>query len=246
MDEHKDFEKDSLAHPDRVLQRGIVTLSLLRKIGWASVIFQGAFCIWVDQGFKMVTITWLITMVYSLLMAKEFFCGQWLEKRMMLYAISHQAITPIFIIWISTIPLTPELPPKSIWGFCLLALFSSFAFEISRKLRGPEDEREGVDTYTKAIGVKCAPFLALSLILCQALFCPWWLDYVNIDSSLSLPWLIANGAVGLIAILPGFLFLKNPTTKLGKALEGTSALMTLWIYAWLLSSCLIGSSVLWT
>ena len=40
FDEHKDFAADAVAHPDRVLQRGAITLGHLRIVGVLAIAVQ--------------------------------------------------------------------------------------------------------------------------------------------------------------------------------------------------------------
>jgi 4-hydroxybenzoate polyprenyltransferase len=40
FDEHKDFAADAVAHPERVLQRGLVTLAHLRVLGGCAIALQ--------------------------------------------------------------------------------------------------------------------------------------------------------------------------------------------------------------
>ena len=105
-------------------------------------------------------------------MAKEFFCGEWLEKRMVLYAITHQLVTPISMLWICSVSISPSYPPLDIWGFLLTALFCTFSYEIGRKIRAPKDEEEGVDSYTKSIGLRMAPIVTAFLFLDRSRLVP--------------------------------------------------------------------------
>jgi hypothetical protein len=236
VDEHKDFEIDLSLHPNRVLQRGDTSLLVLRNIAIGCAILQLGFCLFVDGGIGVVTCLWGCTMLYALLMGKEFFCGAWLEKRMILYAISHQLITPISIAWFCSIPTTPEYPPQGIWGFALLCLLGTFSYEISRKIRAPEEEREGLDSYTKSLGRWQAPLLVLLLFTGISSGASLWMQSVGLSGGLSVGFFIVNGMLFALCILCCIQFIRAPKKSWAKGMEALSGVMTLWIYGWILYS----------
>jgi len=146
FDEHKDFATDRIYHPGRVLQRGLIRLTDLKIIGSAAIIFEGLISLWISID---AAILWVICFAYSLLMLKEFFVRQWLSERLVLYAVSHMAIMPLMVLWMASIIAPPQEIPRSLGWIAFLSFFSGMAFEISRKIKAPEDEREGVLTYSK-------------------------------------------------------------------------------------------------
>lgn len=168
FDEHKDYTADSAAHPERVLQRGLVTLGHLKRIGTVAVAAQVGASLMFDGGIGRVTFAWLITFAWSLLMLKEFFVGGWLRPRLPLYALSHMAVMPLAVQWMvlmgagrGRLPIIASLLP-------VVSYLTGFAFEIARKLKAPADERPGVDSYTRAFGTRQAP-LVLAFVLTAAL-----------------------------------------------------------------------------
>ena len=245
MDEHKDYETDCRLHPQRVLQRGDTSLFILRRVAWGAVIVQGAFCVYVDQGLGVVTLLWLATMLYAVLMAKEFFCGEWLQKRMMLYAISHQLITPLSVLWFCSMATTPALPPNKIWGYALLALLSTLAYELTRKIRPPEEEREGLDSYTKSLGSWQAPLLAMLIFIGIGLGTPYWLNHIGIPVETMTIMLGFNALWLILCLFFCLSFGRSPLRAWAKGMEAMSAVMTLWMYGWVLYALCQTKEVLW-
>ena len=92
-DEFKDYEEDLKYRAYRPVQRGVVTLKALGKIGIATVIIQIILAYIID--FKIIYFM-IIVWSYMFLMAKEFFIKEWLTKRILIYALSHVVIM-IFI-----------------------------------------------------------------------------------------------------------------------------------------------------
>jgi hypothetical protein len=168
FDEHKDYAADCIAHPGRVLQRGFVTLGHLKVVGAVAIALQLGASFLFDGGNGPVTLSWLATFAWSLLMAKEFFVGAWLRPRLPLYALSHMIVMPLAVRWMVQMgadraPLSPVA-----WMLPVVSYLTGFAFEIARKLKAPADERPEVDSYTRAFGTRRAP-LVLAFVLTAAL-----------------------------------------------------------------------------
>ena len=155
FDEHKDYEEDLKHHPHRVLQRGLITLTDLRKLGVCAITLQlglaFAWLLFISPG-PLVSV--VIAQVFSLLMLREFFVGEWLRARFLVYAISHMLIMPLLAMVVFSYATGRFLweAPGWYWFYAFVGFFVTFNWEISRKIHAPEDEREGVDSYTKAFG----------------------------------------------------------------------------------------------
>ncbi len=170
FDEHKDYDKDLLNHPQRVLQSGRLTLSNLRTAAAIAIVSQFAASFALDGGFGTVSIAWIALFVWLCLMGKEFFCGEWLEKQLLLYAISHMAIMPFIVYWFAQLAAPGIAWNPALIALSALALLSGFAFEITRKTWGPEEERETIDSYARILGLKRAvSFIAFMVVGMTAL-----------------------------------------------------------------------------
>lgn len=169
FDEHKDYELDLKNHPNRVLQSGLITLSHLKLAGVIAIAMQVLWSLIVDGGWGDATLAWIIMFAWVCLMGAEFFCGEWLEKRLTLYAFSHMLVMFLIGWWTATMAT-----PQAELGFAvvvqLLILFiGGFGFEIARKTRGPEEERDTVDSYSRIFGVRGAASIVLGLVTALAL-----------------------------------------------------------------------------
>ena len=152
LDEHKDYDKDCINFPDRVLQRGLVTLDQLKVIGVLTLVPQIVVSMLVDGGIGPVTLAWLVLFGWTMLMLKEFFAREWLEPKLVLYAITHIVAGPLALIWIALIGADGKHLPASVGWLALLAFLVGATLEVGRKLHAPEDERETVASYTKSFG----------------------------------------------------------------------------------------------
>ncbi len=135
MDELKDIDKDVIAHPGRPLPRGLISRKDAHRavmfILFAMILYAVAAGILLNLPSA---ISYLAATLYLWLMYKEFFVGDWLEERPLLYAVSHQMI--IFAVCIFAVAVTdPEkcLHPDALYlGLTILGSF--FTYEICRKL----------------------------------------------------------------------------------------------------------------
>ena len=172
-DEFKDYEEDLKYRPYRPVQRGIISLKALGKIGIATIIIQIILAHVINP--KLIYFM-LLVWVYMFLMTKEFFIKNWLTERILIYALSHVVIM-IFITlvivkgtgyileshFLETLYLSLERYEKNIF-IGLIPLFAlnylnGIVLEIGRKTRRANEEEYGVQTYSKLWGRKKAVFI---------------------------------------------------------------------------------------
>lgn len=183
-DEFKDYEEDLKYRAYRPVQRGVVTLKALGKIGIATVIIQIILAYVID--FKIIYFM-IIVWFYMFLMAKEFFIKEWLTKRILIYALSHVVIM-IFItlVIVNAAQYIVLGETENIFKFvalqwyrhnidiALIPLFTlnylnGIVLEIGRKTRRADEEEHGVQTYSKLWGKKKAAVI-LSLLFAVEYF----------------------------------------------------------------------------
>lgn len=160
-DEFKDYEEDLKYRSYRPVQRGVVTLKTLRKIGIATVTIQIILAHVIDPE---IIYFMIFVWIYMFLMAKEFFIKKWLTKRILIYALSHVVI--MVFITLVIVEATQYIVPKNIFDvfilqrykhnidFALIPLFvlnylNGIVLEIARKTRRADEEEHGVQTYSK-------------------------------------------------------------------------------------------------
>ena len=172
-DEFKDYEEDLKYRPYRPVQRGIISLKALGKIGIATIIIQIILAHVINP--KLIYFM-LLVWIYMFLMTKEFFIKNWLTERILIYALSHVVIM-IFITlvilkgtgyileshFLETLYLSLEKYEKNIF-IGLIPLFAlnylnGIVLEIGRKTRKANEEEYGVQTYSKLWGRKKAVFI---------------------------------------------------------------------------------------
>jgi 4-hydroxybenzoate polyprenyltransferase len=150
-DEFKDYEKDRQYRPERPVPRGLVRLQELGVAGATAAAVQFGLAAWVDATLLLVLLgTW----AYFGLMWIEFFVPDWLDRRPLPYMLSHMVIMPGIALLASAGDWAPAgvVPPGGLAWFLGASFFGGLVFEIGRKIRAPEEERTGVETYSKVWG----------------------------------------------------------------------------------------------
>jgi 4-hydroxybenzoate polyprenyltransferase len=162
FDEHKDYAEDCLHYPQRVLQRGLITLRDLKVLGGIAIGLEIAFC--AARGLAPLA-AWVVAFGFSVLMLQEFFVRDWLKRHFLVYAVSHLLVMPFLslLVFAFATGRWPWLAPPWFWMYAWVGFFVTFNWEVSRKIRAPEDEIEGVETYTKIFGTYGAAYLVLLL-----------------------------------------------------------------------------------
>lgn len=237
FDEHKDFARDSLNFPDRVLQRGLVTLDQLKVVGAVAIALQLGVSLLEDHGVGRVTLWWVLLMAWSLLMAREFFVGGWLERRLVLYAFSHQLAMPLLMLWVAQMGAGDRALPADVIWLCVSGIGFAFALEVARKVRAPEDEREGVDSYTRSLGLRGAPLAVQALLVVAAAAGALLLHGTGVRSA---PAFVCGALTPLPGIFACAAFLRRPDAGAAKKVENGTGIAVLALLI-VLSVAILGS-----
>lgn len=169
FDEHKDYELDCQNHPQRVLQSGLITLNHLKIVGAVIIVLEVAYALFLDQGLGMTLIAWAAMFIWTCLMGKEFFIAEWLIRHLTWYAVSHMLVMPLIVWWLANMampdaPLTPALQ-----ALMSLAFISGFCFEITRKTKAPDEERDSIESYSRIFGTQGSAMVVMGLLTAMVL-----------------------------------------------------------------------------
>lgn len=214
FDEHKDHRHDQNAYPDRLLSRGVVTLTLLTRLGMAAVLLQMVLSAWIGQ---TAVLAWTVTFGFTVAMRMEFGIGGWLNRHLLLYAITHNPVVGLLAVyaWACT-----GLAFANGFGLYIAAVsLGSLAFEMGRKLRLPSEEIPGVASYSSVLGRGRAGVLLMGVIIAAAL------------CALGVTWMVGEGwgsVIGGVVVVLGALMGCIPCgSKPAKAVENGSSIALL-------------------
>lgn len=221
LDEFKDAEDDARYRPYRPVPRGLVTLPQLRRLIVLTVGAQ-----------VLVQVLWLPQLLpllmgiygYLTLMALEFGVPGWLKAHPLIYLFSHMLIMPLMALYATSIGWPGSYPPLTIIGsFAGLSLVNGLVIELGRKIRAPNAEEPGVETYSSLFGPDRAALswgLALTAgVVLLAFMLPETIA------------LVTACGLWLIAVITVIQFCRRPGRRLANAIEKLSYLWTLVSYA---------------
>lgn len=225
-DEFKDFEEDSKYRPYRPVPRGLITLRDLACVWVGCIAVQLALCLWLSP-----RILWLLaaTWIYLGLMTKEFFARRWLKARPVIYMVSHMAIMPLVDFYATAcdwVSVGNARPPAALVWFLVVSFFNGMVVEIGRKIRLPQDEERGVETYSVLWSAKGAVLVWLVLMECTAVFA--WVAARNIR--FEGPVALILGTVIAISATVGIVFLRSHASGAGKRIEAIAGIWSLVLY----------------
>ncbi len=164
FDEHKDYALDVVNYPDRVLSRGDITLTHLKWLGGGAIALEFLCATW--SGWPaLVAVS--VTVGFSWVMLHEFFVARWLRAHFIVYSIAHMLIMPLLTATIFSFTMRRPFweAPWLFWAYAAADFFAFANWEISRKIRMPEDEIAGVDSYSGHLGPFIAAYVSLVLRL---------------------------------------------------------------------------------
>jgi 4-hydroxybenzoate polyprenyltransferase len=225
-DEFKDFEEDTRYRPYRAVPRGLVSLRDLGRVWVGCVGIQLLLAFWLaPRLIVLLVLTW----AYLALMSKEFFTRRWLKARPITYMVTHMAIMPLVDLYTTScdwVPTGVARPPHGLLWFLVVSFFNGMVVEIGRKIRSPQDEEEGVETYSFLWGRRNAVVAWLALMACTA-GCAY-ISALRIE--FARPVLVLLVILYCAAVGAGFYFLRGAVPKRGKLIETMAGAWSLLMY----------------
>ncbi len=225
-DEFKDFEEDSRYRPYRPVPRGLIKLRELAYVWEGCIFVQFLLALWLAP---RLVIFLAITWAYLLLMSKEFFVRDWLKRNATIYMVSHMAIMPLVDLYTTAcdwIPAGYTHPPRGLLWFLLVSFFNGMVVEIGRKIRSPQDEERGVETYSFLWGRRTAVLVWLGVMTGTAILAFTAARGIHFEHAIAVLLLILIA----IAAAIGRVFLQQTRTQQGKWIENMAGVWSLLMY----------------
>jgi 4-hydroxybenzoate polyprenyltransferase len=225
-DEFKDFEEDSTYRPYRPVPRGLVTLRQLGRMWIGCIAIQFAIALWLSPRLIVLLVA---TWIYLGLMSKEFLARRWLKARPITYMVSHMAIMPLVDLYTTACDWVPAgfyRPPRGMLFFLLVSFFNGMVIEIGRKIRSPQDEETGVETYSFLWGRGKAVAVWLLMLLATGEYA--YLAARGISFARPVVILLTTAFIGAVSVC--MWFLRNSLPNCGKYIEAMSGVWSLTLY----------------
>ena len=224
-DEFKDADDDARYRPYRPVPRGLVRLPELAAVAVGGALLQLLLALWLDR--KLVGLL-IVVWLYLGLMSQEFFMSDWLKAHPFTYMWTHMLIIPLIDLYTSACDwlVKGAALPHGLHWFLAASYCNGMVVEIGRKIRAPEDEERGVETYTAVWGRSSAVLAWLGASAATGIFAVCAASRV----AFVLPTIV------LVVVLLGGLavasvrFLRSPAAARAAFFEPASGIWTLLIY----------------
>jgi hypothetical protein len=232
-DEFKDYKEDCRYRPYRPVPRGLIQLWELGMVAIGAAVVQLGLAIY--RGLPLVGLL-LVVWAYMGLMTKEFFVPRWLKAHPVVYLVSHSLIVPLIAFygtacdWL-TIPVPGGVangaaPSSELLRFLLVCWLGGMVLEIGRKIRVPQDEEAGVETYSSLWGQQRAVMVWLGGV--------WLLGLAVLAAAFPIRFVAPVVALLLVllplSVMQTWQFLFRPGKVKAARFEDISGLWTLGMY----------------
>ena len=219
FDEHKDFKSDQIYHPERALQKGLISLKEIKFYGWVAGFIQVVAYFLLDSQFALLP-GWAFLWLWTFFMFKEFGLRHWLREHIFIYSFSHLLISPILFWLVMSVynhQLWPITTPMIL--LLLLSLQTGFLYELTRKNKTTSEDEKGEMSFSSVYGRGLVGgfigFIGLLTLMTGAQFLKHW-------EALSLTYVVGAIVIESLLLLSLLKFWKNPTTDGRKKNEGIS------------------------
>lgn len=132
FDEIKDYKNDLVVHKDRPLARGLISVKESKYVVFGLISLEFCLSFLINRAAFIAAIC---TILYSLVMYKEFFARNWLRPKMATYALAHTLVSCWIALFIfSAVTNLNFWKISNVYGMFVLANWMIFnIFEFGRK-----------------------------------------------------------------------------------------------------------------
>lgn len=229
MDEFKDFESDKIFHPTRAVQKGIITLPELKKLGIAAAIIQFGSIGILAKNFPVVVMVWIFVWVWSFLMMKEFFIKEFLRKKLLLYSALHLLVSPFMFLtgWVYYASLQGEFDYFKLVLLLILSFSTGLMFEFARKNRSVEEDKKGEISFSLIWGRSRTAIVIFVVTLLALLMGYLYLEISNANVMIYLPVAVLTLAYSISCMKK---FTAEPSEKNHKRARASVELNVVWSF----------------
>ena len=229
MDEFKDFESDKIFHPNRAVQKGIITLLELKRLGFSAAIVQLASIGMIAKQAPVVFLVWLFVWLWSFLMMKEFFIKEFLRKKLLFYSVLHLLISPFMFLtgWLYYSTLQNDQDYFKLFLLLTLSFSTGLMFEFARKNRSVEEDKKGEISFSLIWGRSLTSIVIFFVTLIALYMGYLYLVISNANVMIYLPFAILTLAYSVSCLKK---FTTEPTEKNHKKARASVELNVVWSF----------------
>lgn len=220
-DEFKDYELDCRLFPERPLPSGRVTKRDLRVLLGMSV---GAMLA-LNLVFGTPTPGFFLLLGFGFLMLKFFFIKERIQKSLLLALATHNPSVLLIHFYTASLLASATGRPAFTTDFALIAIvffLPGLAWELSRKVRAPQDENEYV-TYSRIFGHRVAAINPAVLYVAHFSLTFWLAERLGLETV----FLSLLGIVCVVCVGCSVRFILNPNTRTAKLKPPSEAYLLL-------------------
>lgn len=216
-DEKKDFEHDNIYHPDRPVQRGVVTLGELAVVNKVSIASQ--LVLYVSLLDARIMLLGLLSQSYAFLTKKEFFVREWIRQHFFIYYITHYTQLVILFYALAQIIRPNDISP---WVFVAFFMSGIVTTELGRKMY-PVEEDTTDDTYSAQLGHSGS---AIALAVFASMMTSWVFYLIGRGNGAYLWGMFCISVLGML-FFSAFRYAHKPDKPNADRVEKSSNLMYL-------------------
>lgn len=222
FDEIKDYKNDLKVNPQRPLARGVISVKEAKIVGFFLVFLEILISFFISLE---VFVSSILVCVYTLIMYKEFFIGDWLRPRLATYAMAHTIVSSWMALYVFSCvnKMFFWQSPIEFWFFAFSNWMIFNIFEFGRKTYGKEEERELVDSYSKRLGVWRAALNVVFMALIAFLIAIW----LGWKFNIGITYFILMSSLLLLIICSAIFYARNNNFKWGKLFRKTCSIFIL-------------------
>jgi hypothetical protein len=170
----------------------------------------------------------MLALCYLALMTREFFMPAWLKRHPMLYMLSHMFIMPMVDLYTTGLDWVNErlAPAPGLLPFLVVSFSNGIIIEMGRKIRAPEAEEPGVETYSALLGAVRATGIWLAVVAGTFAIA----TAASIGSGFGVPGVPLLSCCLLVTLYPAIRFMRQRMQSNAKHLETAAGIWTLGMY----------------
>lgn len=176
IDESRDYTHDLKFHPNRPVQRGLITikqLSLFNIIGLAIFVFVSLY-----YGVASIVYGGCL-LIFSYIAWKDFFLGKQLKDKFYLYNAVNMFQMVLLQMFIYSIFTFNFAMSKVMWIHLFFVIFNTIIMEFVRKIKISGEESKGEDTYSWHLGFKRSILVFYVFVVINFLTFLWMLYAIS-------------------------------------------------------------------